>query len=458
MRVETQFNIKLLGELTISRGGDPLPLPPSKKTRALLGYLVATGKRHRRERLCELFWDMPDDPKGALRWSLSRLRKIVNADGSERIRADREHVWFEPAEVEIDLLSVRALAGDGPGALPPDRVEQTAALLGEELLEGLDHTGGDAYAAWLVAERDELSRLRDMLDAGQADPAMDEAPSCLEQDVRFCRSPDGVTLAYATVGSGPPLVKTANWMNHLEFDWDSPVWSHWLREFASDHFFVRYDERGNGLSDWKVDELSLEKYVEDLETVVDAVRLERFPLLGISQGCAVAVNYAVRHPDRVSHLVLFGGFASGWRHLRDSDQIEQYKALQVLIRQGWGRQNPVFRQTFTNLFFRSAATADVVDWFNELQRVTISPENAAQLWESFGDINVSELLSQVTVPTLVLHSRNDAMVPFALGRGLAADIPGARFVALESDNHLLLENEPAWPKFVTEVRRFLAGP
>ncbi|MFQ5974363.1 MAG: alpha/beta fold hydrolase [Alphaproteobacteria bacterium] len=276
----------------------------------------------------------------------------------------------------------------------------------------------------------------------------------LRQEIRFCTTSDDVQIAYATVGRGPPLVKTANWLNHLEYDWKSPVWQHLLEELAMDHLFVRYDERGNGLSDWDIDEQSLDAWVNDLETVVDTVGLERFALLGISQGCAVSINYAARHPERLTHLVLYGGYARGRGKRGSPGMTERVEALITLIRLGWGQENPAFRQIFTSLFI-PGGTPEQAQWFNDLQRISTSPENAARLLQAFQHIDVSHLLSEIATPTLVLHCRDDAAVPFQEGRRMAAMIPGARFVALEGRNHLILKDEPAWPRFLEEVRKFL---
>ena len=276
-----------------------------------------------------------------------------------------------------------------------------------------------------------------------------------EQEIRFCTSSDGVGIAYAAIGEGPPLVKTANWLNHLEFDWQSPIWRHVFAELSRDHRLVRYDERGNGLSDWEVDDISFEAFVRDLEAVVDAAELERFALLGISQGCPVSIAYAVRHPERVTRLVLYGGYAAGWARRSEADR-ERGNAIVELVRQGWGQDNPAFRQLFTSQMM-PGATAEQMSWFNELQRNTTSPENAARLRLAMGDIDVRDLLPRVTTPTLVLHARRDVVAPFDGGRKMASLIPGARFVPLEGENHLLIESEPAWPRFLAEVRQFLHG-
>ncbi len=282
------------------------------------------------------------------------------------------------------------------------------------------------------------------------------AAATMQQDIRFCTSPDGVTLAYATVGNGPPLVKTANWLNHLEHDWQSPVWSHMLRALAEDHLLVRYDQRGNGLSDWKLDEISFAAYCRDLETVIDAAGIERFALFGVSQGCAVAIDYAVRNAERVTHLVLYGGYARGIGVNASKEVLAREAALTTLMRTGWAQDNPAFRQIFTTMFAPDA-TPEQVAAFDELQRITTSPENAARIREANLTVDVRDLLPKVTTPTLVLHCRDDAVASFESGRKMASKIPGARFVALEGKNHLILEDEPAWPRFIEEVRGFLGG-
>jgi pimeloyl-ACP methyl ester carboxylesterase len=280
----------------------------------------------------------------------------------------------------------------------------------------------------------------------------------MEQEIRFCTTSDNVKIAYASVGSGLPFVKSANWLNHLEADWRSPIWRHLLDEFSRDQMLLRYDERGNGLSDWKVSDISQEAFVSDLESVIDAAGINQFPLLGISQGGAVAIEYAVRHPDKVTHLILLGAFARGWRKMDLPPNVAAKREAQLaLIRSGWGNENPATRQFFTTLVIPDGA-ADEMRSFNEMQRVCTSPDNAARLFEAFGNIDVVELLPQVRVPTIVFHSRHDAVINFEDGRRIAAAIPGAKFVLLESNNHLLLSNEPAWHVFVDEVRRFIGRP
>jgi DNA-binding winged helix-turn-helix (wHTH) protein/pimeloyl-ACP methyl ester carboxylesterase len=278
--------------------------------------------------------------------------------------------------------------------------------------------------------------------------------SGLQQEIRFCRAVDDVRIAYSKVGDGYPLVKAANWMNHLEFEWNSPIWKHWVEMLYPHHTLIRYDERGNGLSDWNAKDLSYPRWVTDMETVVEAMGLQRFALLGISQGGAVAIEYAVKYPERVSHLILYGAFARGWRNRGNPDEIERRKAGLALVRYGWGTPNPAFRQ-FWSTHFMPDATAEHMTWFNELQCISTSPENAATLLDEVGDIEVTHLLSKVKVPTIVFHCRDENAVPFQEGRIIASGIEGARFVPLPGRNHLMMADEPAWQIFAEELGKFL---
>jgi DNA-binding winged helix-turn-helix (wHTH) protein/pimeloyl-ACP methyl ester carboxylesterase len=274
------------------------------------------------------------------------------------------------------------------------------------------------------------------------------------QEIRYCTTSDGVRLAYATTGNGPPLVKASNWLTHLDFEWGSPIWRHWYTALSRHHRLVRYDERGNGMSERDVPEVSFATWVRDLETVVDAAGLDRFPLLGISRGGPIAIAYAVKHPERVTQLVLYGAFAVGLNHIGTPEELEARRALTSLMRLGWGLNNPAFCKTFTCRFIPEA-TPEHEQWFDELQRVSTSPENAARLMQCDDDIDVRPLLSQVKTPTLVIHCDRDHAVPPDKGRLLAAAIPGARYVSLPSANHLMLEEEPAWSLFLEELGLFL---
>jgi len=262
-----------------------------------------------------------------------------------------------------------------------------------------------------------------------------------------------VQLAYAVSGDGPPLVRVATWLTHLDYDWESPVWRHWLDGLGQEHALIRYDERGCGLSDREVEHLSVTAWVADLESVVDAAEIDRFPLLGISQGAAIALAYAARHPERVSSLILYGGFARGALRRQGIARTRE-EALISVIRAGWADPNPAFRHLFTMLFLPNGTTEQMA-WYDELQRRSTSAAMAARLYEARGNIDVVELASNVAAKTLVLHARDDRVVPLEEGRSLGALIPNAQLVILESSNHILLADEPAWQSFLSEVHAFL---
>jgi pimeloyl-ACP methyl ester carboxylesterase/DNA-binding CsgD family transcriptional regulator len=276
----------------------------------------------------------------------------------------------------------------------------------------------------------------------------------MRQQIRFCNSFDDVRLAYATSGGGPPLVKAANWLSHLELDWLSPIWRHWLVELSQHHTLIRYDQRGWGLSDWNVADCSLDALVQDLECVVETLNLTRFPLLGLAQGGAVAIAYAVKHPEKVSHLILYGSYARGRFRRSSESEREIGETMLKLTKLGWDEDNPVFRQVFTTLFIPDA-TAEHVHAMNELHRLSTSTHNAVKMREMFYEIDISDLAQQLDVPTLVMHVNRDGALPFDEGRRLAALIRDARFVMLEGKNHFLLDHEPAWQRFLEETRSFL---
>jgi pimeloyl-ACP methyl ester carboxylesterase len=277
-----------------------------------------------------------------------------------------------------------------------------------------------------------------------------------QQRVRLCTGRGGVRLAYASVGTGPTLVKAANWLNHLDYDWESPVWRHWWRELSRRYELVRYDERGCGLSDWDVEDFSLDAWVADLETVVDAAGLDRFVILGISQGGPVAITYAARHPDRVRGLILFGTFMQG-RRVRATtvQELEEARVQVQLVRLGWGQDNAAFRRVFA-MQFMPEGTQEQWKAFDELQRRTTSAANAVRFVEAFGGIDVTDVVSSVSAPSLVIHCRGDVRLPLEGARQLAALLPDSRLVILDSADHLLLEDEPAWPRFLAEIDAFMA--
>ena len=279
----------------------------------------------------------------------------------------------------------------------------------------------------------------------------------VSQEIRFCQSADGVQVAYATSGDGPPLVKAAHWLSHLDYDWESPIWRHWIQELSRGHRFVRYDERGCGLSDWNVDEVSIDTKVADLEAVVDSCGLERFVLLGISGGGPASVAYAARHPERVSKLVLYGAFARGLMARAQTVEEEREAELMVeLAELGWGRDDPAFRHVFS-LQFMPDGTREQWAAFDELQRRTATPANAARIMAATADLDVASLAPRVQAPSLVIHARGDRRAPLDEGRSLATLIPDSRLVVLDSSNHILLHDEPAWARFLVELNRFLEG-
>lgn len=275
------------------------------------------------------------------------------------------------------------------------------------------------------------------------------------QYIRFCKSRDGTQIATASVGSGPPVVRAAHWMSHVEHDARSPVWIPWIEALSRDHTFIRYDQRGCGLSDWSTPSMSLDAWVDDLDAVVETYGLKRFPLLGMSQGGAIAIAYAARYPEKVSRLVLFGAYGRGMiRRALTAQQRDEAETLLKLIHLGWGRDNPAFRQVFTSQFIPDGSR-EQHQWFNDLERISASPENAARIVETLHGIDVTAQAERIRVPTLVLHARDDARVPFEEGRRLAGLIPEARFVPLDSRNHVLIEHEPAWTRFLDAFRSFL---
>lgn len=499
----SDLRIFLLGELRVCDARGEVPLPASRKARALLGFLVATGRPHRRERLCEMFWDLPDDPKAALRWALSKLRKVVDTPDHPRLRADRERVSFDATDLPGDLNDIRERLHGPPESMSLKDLEDAALRLGEPLLDGLDAAGDSAFRSWLMAERQDVAvarievlrrltlhpdttpaaaekwarLLREAEPEGRHEepspqaPAQSSAQSSASaaarvlppaerrahqrrQRIGFCKTRDGTKIAYATVGEGRPLVKAANWLTHIEHDWDTPIWGACFADIARDRSFIRYDERGCGLSDWDVDRLDLHAFVDDLEAVADKLGLDRFPLLGISQGAAVSIEYSVRHPERVSGLVLIGAYATGWRMHASEEEVARRQAVRQLTEVGWGTDNPAYRHIFSQTFMPEAQSAEL-GWFDEFQRLTTSAHNAARFQDAFGDINVADRLELVQAPTIVLHAERDQRIPIEQGRMVAAGIPNARFVPLQSQNHVLVDYEPAWTDCMGEIRNFL---
>lgn len=281
------------------------------------------------------------------------------------------------------------------------------------------------------------------------------ATATLAQGIRFCTTADRTELPYATAGSGPTLVKVANWLNHLEQDWASPMWAPLFRELASYRKLLRYDSRGVGLSDWNVENIDYGSFMMDFETVIDTAEDEPFALLGISQGAAIALDYAARHPERVTHLVLWGGFARGRRMRGNAENIAESEAFLTLMRQGWGKETSPFRDMFASLYLPDA-TDEQIGWWSEMQHTATSAENAVRMREAIDNIDVGDQLAQISVPTLIVHSEGDLVAPISEARYMAARIPNAQFVMLDSTNHMVMSQEPAWRRAVDEIRSFLS--
>ncbi len=285
-------------------------------------------------------------------------------------------------------------------------------------------------------------------------PSELSAHAVRNQEVTFCRTGEGINLALATVGVGAPLIKVANWLTHIEYDWESPIWSPLLQHLAERCRLVRYDGRGNGLADRDVADISFDAFVRDLEAVVEATGVDRAAILGISQGAAVAIAYAVLHPERVSKLILYGGYAQGRNKRGSAAEAEMAAAFLAILRHGWGDERSAFMKAFSSVFFPNGS-AQQIKWLVDLQRITTSPENAARIRNACDDIDVVDLLPKVQAPTLVIHCRHDNVAPVEQGRLMARSIPHAKFVTLDSDNHVVLAGEPAWPRLVGEIDAFL---
>lgn len=514
------LRINIIGGLEVFRNEKPVALPQSKKTRALLAFLVLSDRPQRRDHLCEMFWDVPDDPRGALRWSLSKLRRILNTADRTRLEADRQTVFVHKDDLTVDLREVGKLRPADVAAAETDVLEKSAVMSGGRLLDDLTLPNCPVYEAWRVAHVNEyellqLTVLQELLDRTRHDPARalpfaqtlqrldpddsevsklvdklaeavrekmlhpggeaseSEEPSEpkpewkpvipavrvahdneLKQTISFCRARDGAKIAYAISGEGPPILRAPHWMTHLEYELESPVWRHWIRALSAQNTLVRFDYRCNGLSERGVDDVSIEAKLSDMEAVVDAVGLDRFVIFGMSQGGALAVEYTARHPERTAGLVMCGSYTMGWRARNDPEEIARREAMETLILTGWGRNEPAYRQIFTSLFLPEATPAQR-DWYNDLQARTVTPEDAYRLSRSVSRLDVTDKLPKVTAPALVMHARGDLVAPYEYGKAFAELMPNARFVELDSNNHILIEDEPAFERFVTELRRFM---
>lgn len=282
-------------------------------------------------------------------------------------------------------------------------------------------------------------------------------PPPFSQDIRFAAAADGVRIAYSSSGHGQPLVRSAHWMTHLDWDWRSATLGASIHALSATHRLIRYDGRGYGLSDWDAAPASLDQSVDDLRAVVDAADQERFALIGVSTGSATAIRFAARHPHRVSTLILIGGCARGvLRRGASSTSAANFEALTRLIEDGWSRDNPAFRQLITSLHW-PGANAEQMQSFNHLQRVSCTPHAAVALLRRDAEVDVTDDLGSVRCPTLVLHSPRDARVPFEEGRLIASSIHGARLEPFDSPNHLPLPGEPAFEVTLRHISAFVAS-
>ena len=328
----------------------------------------------------------------------------------------------------------------------PHRLPFEYEFLGEQSLKGFDEPVR-AFAVKLI-EGESLS-------APEAPKiSVSEIGLANQSPVQYCSSPDGVSIAHTKVGAGYPLVAVGSWMTHLEEDWANPMWAHYLSNLAQDFTVIRYDQRGNGMSDWDNVDISFDRMVDDLKAVIDCYDYEKVALFGPSQAASVSIAYAQQYPEKVSHLILYGAYARGRCKRGNPEDIEESKSLVTLIRQSWGRDNPVVRQMITSLFMPDA-TQEEASWFNEFQKTCGPGENIARFREMFDDIDISHLLANVRFPTLVVHCVGDSVAPLSEGKLIASRIPGAKFVTLNSRSHMVFKNDPEFPRLLHSVRDFL---
>ena len=467
----------------------------------MLGTTTSQKTQDRRKLIAVVYADMVGysrliglDDQGTLQRLRALRRELIDPTIGEhggrivQTGGDSLLIVFDSIDGAVRCaVQVQQRVPDYDGDHPPDRIIRfrVGINIGDAIADGTD-LHGDAVnvAVRLQAEcppggvcvsrsvRDHVHgrldlafeelgalNLKNIAHPVEAFLVLDDATSRppLKQDIRYCRTPSGVRLAYAAVGQGPTLVRCGRWFTHLEYEWrnGSKFPNAILKDLATEFQILRYDARGTGMSDWEADEISLEAWVQDLDTVVNAAGLERFALLGESQSVAVAITYTARHPERVSRLILYGGYSLGWRK-RPGTIIEQHEAMRTLMRLGWGSENPAYRQMFTSQFLPEG-TKEQFDALNELQRISTSPEGAVRYFDATGDVDVTGLLPQITVPTLVLHVRGDEDVPFEMSRQVAAGIPGARLVALPGRSHALMSDDPALARYIEEIRLFLGA-
>ncbi len=354
-------------------------------------------------------------------------RIVSDATLSSRIRAARLAV-HDTADIKSIIRTVPRRGF---------RFVAKVATIDDGNESNIRQSGADVYAQKETAVVETVEHLPDSAD---------------RQRAQFCVSKDGTKLAFATTGDGFPLVKTGHWLTHLELDWRSSVWQPFLDELGKRFQVTRYDQRGSGLSDWSVTDFSLARLVDDLEAVIESAGLKKFALYSL--GAPISIAYAVRHPERVSRLILHGGYVQG-RLVRDAaEEREQGEALQTLIRHGWGKAESAFTKALTSMYI-PGGTTEQINSLVQLQRQSTTPENAARLRAAIDQFDVTDLLANVSVPTLVIHARNDGVQSLEEGRKLSAGIRWSQFLMLDSANHIPLQSESAWDVLFRGVATFV---
>ena len=498
-----RVSIRVLGQMRVEIDGANVELPKSRKTRALLAYMISARKPVRREELCDLIWPLPADPRAALRWSLTKLRNLIEVGDDPIFISSADTLRLNDQAISLDIAVLEGAYGSNFGESTTTELAEMVENLCSPFGESIEMPDNQDFQLWFRSERKRIAgmqialcekllgcrevemnlriqtvrrmielapenhafrmKLNSLIEGkveslditAEATARPNAQETRLVQEIRFCKTGNGTRIAWAKCGSGPAIVKAANWLNHLEFDWESPIWKHFFHYLARNNSFIRYDERGTGLSDWDVGEITPEACLRDLEAVVEASGEKQIVLLGVSQGAAFSVAFAARHPELVAGMILIGGFVTGWRNRNISaEKLAELEGLNSAVFSGWGKDNPVFRQIFTSIYVPSA-DREQIDWFNEMQRKSASPQNATRIRNMSGDIKYADLLGEVQAPTLVLHAEGDEVVPIRWGKEIAAGIEGARFVSLPSNNHLVLEQEEAWPVMKREIDEFL---
>ena len=515
------IEINVLSDVKFRRSGREVSLIASKKTRALMAYLSITNRAHSREHLCEMFFDSVSDPRGGLRWSLSKIRNLFNDDSRERLVAKEDTVQLDLSDVFCDANFVKQVELTPNPSL--DRLRKAADYLLHRPLANLELPRSEEYQMWLLDTREDFNELRvsifqklvgnDNLDdmdslkylrswwrldpyshiapyliwkrlqvAGRAVEAKiirsryetlmgEDSEDWLEkqsaestkskikrdgfsQTVRFCKTADGAKLAYATSGSGPSVILTPGWLSHLELEWSNKLYRDTFDTLSMNKTLVRYDECGTGMSDRSVGEVDFLMFQKSFEAVVADHSASTFAVIGVSKGCSVAIDFAARNPERVSALILVGGFASGWKVGMSNDERQYHDAMLALSRLTWDKEGGLFRDLVSRTLMPTVGI-QTHQWFQDLQKYAVDEQSVSRMLNVYGEIDVRDKLKKIKAPTLVIHSRNDQAVSIEHSKEIAACIPNARLFSLESRNHIILSNDPAWQVYMEEIDHFL---